>query len=242
MGRPLRQTAGGVVYHVLNRRVLRLPLFTGEGDYLAFVRVLGEALDRPGSPAVFAFCLMPNHWHLLLRPGRAGGLSQWMQWLTVTHTHRWHMNHRTVGTGPVYQGRFRSFPVQSDSHFLTVARYIERNPLRARLCARAQLYRWSSLGLLSRSRLTEEEVTLRQRLADWPVDRPRRWAEQVNQPHTEAELTALRHCVQRGSPYGSEPWTRNTAAKLALTSTLRPRGRPRIEPDRSSEMKSNKSS
>lgn len=88
MARPRREQAGGVVFHVLNRRVMRLPLLTDAGDYLAFERVLAEALERDDAPALFAFCLMPNHWHLLLRPERDGTLSTWMQWLTVTHMRR----------------------------------------------------------------------------------------------------------------------------------------------------------
>ena len=110
MGRAPRQSAGGVVYHVLNRRVMRLPIFEKDGDYLAFLGVVNEALDRDDAPDLFTFCLMPNHWHLLLRPRRDGDLSTWMQWLTVTHTHRWHAHRHTAGSGPVYQGRFKDFP------------------------------------------------------------------------------------------------------------------------------------
>lgn len=88
MARPRREQAGGVVFHVLNRRVMRLPLLAVAGDYLAFERVLAAALARADAPALFAFCLMPNHWHLLLRPERDGTLSTWMQWLTVTHMRR----------------------------------------------------------------------------------------------------------------------------------------------------------
>jgi putative transposase len=88
---------------------------------------------------------MPNHWHLLLWPRRDGELSEILRWITVTHTQRWHAHHRTAGTGPVYQGRFKSFPVQTDAHFLTVARYVERNALRAKLVPRAEDWQWSSI-------------------------------------------------------------------------------------------------
>jgi putative transposase len=81
---------------------------------------------------------MPNHWHLVLWPRKKGELSEFMRWLTVTHTQRWHASHRTSGTGPLYQGRFKSFPIEDDDHLLAVVRYVERNALRAKLVARAE--------------------------------------------------------------------------------------------------------
>src|SRR5579862_8116786 len=109
MARRLRVAPGGVVYHVLNRAVGRHTLFRKEGDYLAFERVLLQAHERIGTP-LLAYCIMPNHWHLLLWPKRDGELSQYVRWLSVTHTQRWHAHHRTSGSGPLYQGRFKSFP------------------------------------------------------------------------------------------------------------------------------------
>jgi putative transposase len=233
MGRALRQAASGVVYHVLNRRVLRLPLFEDDGDYLAFERVLVEALQQPHAPALFCFCLMPNHWHLLLRPRTGNDLSRWMQWLTVTHTHRWHRHHGTAGTGPLYQGRFKSFPVQTDEHFLIAARYVERNGLRAKLCRRAEQWRWSSLALRQGAAGSEVETALRQALSPWPLAAPRQWLRQVNEPHSTEELAALQRSITRGTPLGSERWIERTATHLGLESTLRPRGRPRKQPNKS---------
>src|SRR5262249_17984231 len=113
MPRRLRFASGGFVYHVLNRAVGRSTLFAKEGDYAAFEKVLREA-DQFMPMRLLAFCLMPNHWHLVLWPKEDGQLSDYMRWLTVTHTQRWHAHHHTSGTGPVYQGRFKSFPVQED--------------------------------------------------------------------------------------------------------------------------------
>ena len=231
MGRPLRQSQGGIVYHVLNRRVLRLGLFDDRGDYLAFERVLAQAMLRPDAPELFTFCLMPNHWHLLVRPRRDGDLSAWMQWLTVTHTHRWQAHRKTAGSGPVYQGRFKSFPVADDPHFLTVARYVERNGLRARLCRLAQNWRYSGLWLrmAGTGTLTPAERDLAGRLCDWPVERPgpRKWLDQVNRPQTAAEVRAVEGSLKRGTPLGPPRWVDRVASTLGLESTLRPRGRPR---------------
>ncbi|MCX7423960.1 MAG: transposase, partial [Planctomycetia bacterium] len=133
-----------MVFHVLNRANARATIFEKPEDYAAFERVLQEALDRV-EMRVLAYCLMPNHWHLVLWPRLDGDLSKFMGWLTLTHTQRWHAHHRTVGTGHLYQGRYKSFPVQDDEHFLTVCRYVERNGLRANLAPRAEEWRWSSL-------------------------------------------------------------------------------------------------
>src|SRR5262249_8247 len=94
---------------------------------------------------LLAYCVMPNHWHLVLWPHHDGDLSEFLRWLTVTHTQRWHAHHHTAGTGPLYQGRFKSFPIQADESLLSVCRYVERNPLRAGLVRQAETWRWGSL-------------------------------------------------------------------------------------------------
>jgi len=221
MPRRPRVATGGLAYHVLNRRVGRLQLFEKPGDYAAFEQILQDAYDRTRI-RILAYCLMPNHWHLLLWPRQDGELSEVLRWLTVTHTQRWHAHRQTAGTGPVYQGRFKSFPVQTDEHFLTVARYVERNALRAKLVARAEEWRWSSLW-----RLSQGNTKLMTFLSEWPVEKPRQWLTWVNAPETVAELKALRENVNRGRPFGNTAWVARIAKRLGLESTLRPRGRPR---------------
>src|SRR5918995_4788218 len=137
MPRRPRLATGGLAYHVLNRRIGRLPLFEKPADYRAFETILHEAHQQT-AVRIAAYCLMPNHWHLLLWPRSDGELSEVMRWITVTHTQRWHAHRHSAGTGPVYEGRFKSFPVQTDEHFITVARYVERNAVRAKLVARAE--------------------------------------------------------------------------------------------------------
>ncbi len=220
MPRRLRGATGSYVYHVLNRAVGRATLFRKDGDYLAFESILREA--QTWQPMrVLAYCVMPNHWHLVLWPRRDGELSEYLRWLSVTHTQRWHAHHKTAGTGPLYQGRFKAFPIQQDEHFLTVCRYVERNALRANLVERAEAWRWSSLW--------QREQGDASWLAEWPVPRPRQRVRFVNGVETEAEVAALRRSVQRGSPYGSEGWSKAAAADLRIESSLRPRGRPRKE-------------
>ena len=117
-----------------------MTIFEKEEDYEAFERVLQEAVERV-EMRLLAYCLMPNHWHLVAWPREDKELSRFTGWLTLTHTQRWHAHRGTTGTGHLYQGRFKSFPVQSDAHFLTVCRYVERNALRANLVACAEDWR-----------------------------------------------------------------------------------------------------
>lgn len=222
MPRRKRAAAGGYVYHVLNRAVAREKIFRKQGDYQAFEAILEEAQARVAM-RLLSFCIMPNHWHLVLWPRRDGDLSEYLRWLTVTHTKRWHSHHHTTGTGALYQGRFKSFPVQQDDHFLSLCRYVERNALRAGLVERAEDWRWSSLW---QRRQNSTLVSL----SDWPVPAGRNWLRYVNRPQSEAELQRLRTSMKRGSPYGESDWQEQTAAQLDLESSLRPRGRPRIHP------------
>ncbi|MBI2809038.1 MAG: transposase [Planctomycetes bacterium] len=219
MARRPRQAPGGYVYHVLNRAVGRFTIFEKATDYEAFVRVLAEALDWV-DVRLLSYCIMPNHWHLAVWPEKDGDLSEFMRWLTVTHTRRWHANRHTQGTGPIYQGRFKSFPVEEDDHCLRLLRYIERNPLRAKLVRKAANWRWSSLG---RTQLGLPGPPLEV----GPVARPANWLSYVQRAETEAELAALRVSVCRGVPFGDEPWQKKTAQRLGLESSLRPVGRPK---------------
>jgi len=227
MGRPRRANDGGFVYHVLNRANARLTIFAKDGDYDAFERALAEAHRQFGT-RILAYCVLPNHWHLVLWPQRDGELSRFTGWLTLTHTQRWHAHHHSTGSGHLYQGRFKSFPVEADEHFLTVCRYVERNALRAGLVGRAEDWRWCSLW--RRERGPEQA---RGWLSPWPVSYPGPWAGWVNEPQTAAEEEALRRCTARGQPFGGAGWVERTAALLGLEATLRPRGRPRKQPGNS---------
>ena len=232
---------GGLVYHVLNRGVGRMQLFEDAPDYAAFERVMVETLARV-DVRLLTYCLMPNHWHLVLWPkrGRDEDLSQFMRLLTVTHTQRWHAHRRSAGTGPVYQGRFKSFPVQSDEHLFVVGRYVERNPVRAGLVEHSANWPWGGAAAWASpssggggggdvASHVNPVGEPRPTLSDWPIVRPPNWRRLVDKPLTAGELDAARRSVQRGQPLGEAAWVHRTAARLGLASTLRPRGRPRKE-------------
>src|SRR5437870_4084588 len=230
MPRRPRIAPGGLVYHVLNRGVARLPLFEKPADYDAFLRVVAAAQGRCPM-RILAFALMPNHWHFVVWPEGDGDLTTFFRWLTHTHTMRWHAHYHTAGTGHLYQGRFKSFPIEGDAHADAVCRYVERNALRAKLVKRAENWRWSSLW----RRVHGDEQPARL-LAPGPRTLPDDWVERVNQPQGAAELEALRQSVRRGSPFGSARWQKHVAVRLGLIHTLRPPGRPKksTEPEASS--------
>ena len=144
MARPTRADEAGAIYHALNRANLRSTIFHKDADYLAFEAILGQALELY-QIELYGYELMPNHWHLVLRPLVDGEMSRFMKWVSGTHTIRCHAHSHTSGQGHVYRQRFKSFPVQDDDHCAVVCRYVERNALRAGLVSRAEDWRWGSL-------------------------------------------------------------------------------------------------
>jgi len=201
----------------MNRGVRRSTLFTGTGDYEAFFQVLREAAERVAM-RLLALAVMQNHWHLVLWPRADGDLTKYVGWASHTHACRWHRVHETRGTGPVYQGRFKAIPVEIGIHLLTVIRYVERNPVRAGLVARAEDWPWSSASDLT--------GTCRPALHAWPMPRPPQWLDLVNEPEPALALAALRECVTHSAPYGTDAWRAETVTRLGWTSGLRPPGRP----------------
>lgn len=221
MGRSLRVDVGDYVYHILNRANARGKLFAKKGDYALFESVLAEAKERIDM-RIMAYCVMPNHWHLVLYPRADGDLTEFMAWLTLTHTQRWHAYHETAGSGHLYQGRYKSFLCEDDAHFLTVARYVERNPKRASLVKKADDWQWGSVW--RREHGSSEQKKL---LDDWPVPPPRDYLSFLNEPQTATELESIRTAIRRGNPFGSTQWVEQAIQRFGLEATIRARGRPK---------------
>lgn len=225
MGRAKRADEAGEIYHMLNRANRRATIFHKDADYEAFERIIAEALQRVRLQ-LFSYCLMPNHWHLVVSPNVDGEMSRFGQWLGLTHTQRYNSHYHTTGEGHLYQGRYKSFPVQKDEHFLSVCRYVERNAYSAGLCDSPDLWRYGSLWRWRHGSASDKSL-----LSPWPIPRRSGWVEWVRQPVTSKEQKRLRWSVKRGAPYGDEPWVASTARRCDLESTLRPRGRPRKLPN-----------
>ncbi len=210
MPRIPRGQVGGHVYHVLNRGNGGATVFHKDGDYAAFFELLATAKAKfPVN--VFSACLMPNHFHLVVQPVTETALSSFMQWWMTSHVRRYHQHYRSHGH--VWQGRFKSFPIQQDGHLLTTIRYVLRNPVRAGLVEHALDWPWSSLRFSDLSNPI-------------PVETPGEWLEWIDRPLFDHELTTLRACVNRQQPFGTETWQGRIATELGLESTLRRRGRP----------------
>ncbi len=216
MPRTARLSVGGVIYHALNRGNRREAVFHKPADYDAFLEAIADARRRIPLD-LFGYCLMPNHFHMVLRPKGDGDLGRWMRWLLTAHAQRYHRHYKT--SGHVWQGRYKAFPVQDDAHLTTVLRYVERNPLRAELVARAEHWKWSSppVWLAGDPMLWRGE----------PSPRDPQWLKRVNVPLSTGDLQRLRQSVARQRPFGTEDWTRKTAETLGMESSLGNRGRPR---------------
>jgi REP-associated tyrosine transposase len=217
---PRRPRAGcaGIVHHVLNRASRRTTLFATDEDYRMMERLLLQARLRFGM-RLLDFVIMPNHWHLILWPDRDLQLSRFMHWMTTTHTQRWHAAHGSTGTGPLYQGRYKAIPIQADDHFLTVARYVQRNPVRAGLVNRVADWRWTSAWHRCNNCHTAP-------LDPWPMKCPDDWPTVINEPMNQVDLSNVRNAVALNWPYGDSDWTEQMARLFALKRTFRAQGRP----------------
>jgi len=140
MARPWRIEFEGALYHVLSRGNEQKDIFWDNQDRESFLNCLGEVSARFETD-IFAYVLMDNHYHILLRTNRAN-LSKAMQWLGATYTRRF--NNKHLRTGHLFQGRFKNIIVQNDAYLMQLSCYIHRNPLRAGMVKRLADYTWSS--------------------------------------------------------------------------------------------------
>lgn len=209
------------VYHVLNRSNARVQIFDNDKDYKQFEDVLEEAVEKY-SMRLLAYCIMPNHWHLVLCPRSDGDLQLFMGWLTNTHTRRWHVAKRTVGQGHLYQGRYKSFLCQQDVYLSTLLRYVERNAKKANLVSKAEQWKWSSVW-----RRVSGSPQQKKLLADWPIEMPNNYLEILNKQLTASEEEALECSEEKSIPFGGDSWVNSMVKKYDIEQVLRRVGRPR---------------
>jgi putative transposase len=219
MPRIARGSVGGYIYHVLNRGNGGQRVFHKKGDYQSFISLISEATIHIPIK-IFGYCLMPNHFHLIIMPLDGDDLSRWMQWVMTCHVRRYHTHYGT--SGHVWHGRFKSFIIQEDNHLLTVLRYVEGNPVRANIVSSAKDWQWSS----HQKRIQNVKDPL---LSDPPFDLPENWQQYVDQPMTPNEIEKLKESIQRHKPYGLPDWQTRICKELNLQSTMTPRGRPTMK-------------
>ncbi len=221
MPRIERVNVGDQIYHVINRANARVKIFDNENDYKDFEKILEEAVKKINM-RLLAYCIMPNHWHLVLHPRNDGDLSKFMGWLTNTHTRRWHTSKGTVGHGHLYQGRYKSFICQNDFHFLALVRYVERNANRAKLVKDAQNWKWGSSWRRIYGTENQKKV-----LSSWPLAMPSDYIKYLNEPQNEEEVDIIRKSIIKNTPFGIDTWRDVIIKKFKLGQTLREVGRPR---------------
>ncbi|MBU1557703.1 transposase [Patescibacteria group bacterium] len=221
MPRVNRVDIGNQIYHVLNRANARVQIFDNDKDYQLFESVLEEAKEK-FDMRVLAYSVMPNHWHLILYPKNDGDLQVFMSWLSNTHTRRWHTVKKTIGQGSLYQGRYKSFICQDDSHFLTLVRYVERNPKKANLVKKAESWKWGSVW--RRENGTDKQKKL---LSEWIISEPKGYLKYLNEPQGESEEKAIQNAIHKSCPYGGDSWKSRVVKKFGLESTLKGVGRPK---------------
>ncbi len=153
MARPLRIEAAGMWYHIMNRGNLRKEIFMCDEDYINFLEILNEAADNY-KVELHSYVLMPNHFHFFLKTTEAN-LSRFMHWLLTTYTNRY--NHKYKRIGHLFQGRYKSIVIDSDSYGIEITRYIHLNPVRVKKNQKLTLkerkrilknYRWSSYSCM----------------------------------------------------------------------------------------------
>lgn len=220
MARQPRVDISEEVYHVINRSNARWRIFKSERDYQNVLDSLEETLELVPI-SIFSFCIMPNHWHFSVKPFKNGDMGKFFGKFTQKLTQRWHASHHTAGSGHLFQGRFKSFLVEKDSYFFQLMKYIESNPLRAKMVNRAEDWQWGSLYLRTSNPGTTDKL-----LTTWPIGIPKDYLKLVNKPLPKQELKNIRHAVLRSSPLGKQSWINNKVEKYDLQYTIRREGRP----------------
>ncbi|HEQ78174.1 MAG TPA: hypothetical protein ENI78_00925 [Euryarchaeota archaeon] len=223
MPRSLRVDKGKEVYHCINRAVGKQTIFKKDKDYKLFESILQEVVDITGM-RILAYSIMPNHFHLVLYPENDGDLSDFMKRVTVTHTQRYRVKTHTVGEGPLYQGRYKSFIIQNDNHLFTVLRYVERNPLTASLVQ--NVLDWRHGSVYRRYKGTGKEKRL---LSAWICNEPKDYLQFLAHPITAKEIEKIEQSETKGVPFGDSGYVLETVKKYNLHSTTREKGRPRRE-------------
>jgi len=221
MPRNARTDVGGEIYHVINRANGRMGIFNEPDDYELFESLLLETKELIGM-RILAYAIMPNHWHLILHPHKDGDLGMFMHRLSNAHTRKVHAKTKTNGTGHLYQGRYKSFIVDTDSYFLTLLKYVERNPVRAKLAKQCEDWQWGSAWV--RINGSKEE----KKLIDPPVmEIPHGYKKWVNTPDKDDDLVEIRTSVNKGKPFGKGKWVDEMVTKYHLESTQKNPGRPK---------------
>jgi putative transposase len=221
MPRNSRVDVGGEIYHVINRANGRFQIFNKDEDYHLFEKILLETKEL-FNMRILAYCLMPNHFHLILYTENDGDLGKFMHRLSNAHTRKVHAITNTNGSGHLYQGRYKSFLVDNDNYLLAVIKYVERNAIRAKLSRLCEGWQWGSAWRRIHGTIKEKEL-----LDQESFKLPDNYINWINSPDNQEILNIIRNSIEKGVPYGREKWIDKMVSVHHLESTLKSVGRPR---------------
>ena len=221
MARMARAVAPGVPHHVTQRGNRRQKVFFDENDYALYKALLAEGCKAAGVE-VWAYCLMPNHVHMIMVPRDRDGLRA-----ALSEAHRRYsrtVNGRQGWTGYLWQGRFASFAMD-EAHLYACARYVEQNPVRARLVERARDWRWSS----ARAHLAGRDDGL---VRVKPLlDKVEDWRTFLGEKLTGEELETIRAGERSGRPRGSPQFVKQLERRLGrVLGKQKPGPKPKAAP------------
>ena len=222
----IRPDYSGQVLHILNRRVDRNTLYHCSEDYDQYRDLLCKAIAKFDLD-IFEWVLMPNHWHMLVKPDTKYQVSHFMQWLSGTHARNERKKTNTVGNGSVYQSRFKAFPVKPGSHLHRLRNYLALNPVRATLVINPFDWEWGSAKRV-RSDIPLSVIPL----AKGPAPHHPCITELLTTPLklTAIQATRLKESMEFGVPYGDDDWTEQMIEKHGLQYTRTSAGRPKSTP------------
>jgi putative transposase len=216
MPRIARALADNQIYHIINRGNRREAVFHDNYDYEKFLKLLLESKEKY-SIKVYAYCLMPNHFHIVIYTKYAQSLSQAMHWISSSYVR--YYNKRYNISGYLWQGRYKSFIVQEDTYLLVLLKYVEANPKRAKIVNDCIDFKYSS----AKQRVDNNAYII----DDVPIIFPLNWLEFINSDENKVDLDSIRNSIDRQSPLGDESWKYEVSKEYGLESTLNSKGRPK---------------
>jgi len=223
MPRIARAIAPGFPHHVVQRGNNREQVFFDREDRRRYLSLLKNYAEKWNSP-VLAYCLMDNHVHLLTRPTSETSLYKMMQGLALCYTQ--HINRKYGRTGRLWESRYHSCIVEEERYLWAAVRYIEQNPIRARVAKRAEEYPYSSAKAHvtgKRDPVLGEEIFSPEEREDY--------VSLLNEVLFPGMTEGLRHHTRRGTPFGDEGFVGRIETELERSLVRKPRGRPKRKPE-----------
>ena len=228
MPRIARPVIPGMPHHIVHRGNNRQQIFYQEKDYLFLIKSIREA-KKNFDCLLYAYCFMLNHIHMILVPKNIDGLSKMLKLVAGRYTRYINKNYERTGT--LWEGRFKSSPIETERYLFGCTRYIEINPVRAQIVKHPAFYRWSSY---SKKAVVKNDPILDLdpyylELGRTPEEREHAYQEWFQQAPEEEEQDFISKCIRQCLPVGSKEFVDKICQKLGKDIKIRPRGRPKKE-------------